>query len=352
MNLLQKSHRGFSLIELMIALALGLFITGVAISIVVGNRQTFNIAENQARMMENARSAFALIARDIRAAGANPCGANRITNNLTNAGAAWWANFANNGLRGFEGSAAVDLVAAGVPVGAGGVQPLAGSDSLIILTGNLEEPTIAATHNSAAAPPSFALTSNQHSFRQGDVVMVCDGIQASIFQVTNNPLNLAIVQHDAGGGVPGNTASSLSGRSFDNGALLSHFANALWYVGPNNHGGNSLFRRSFDGRTGLESSAEIIDNIDPQNINNVIGLNIEYVERNTAVLPATLTTWINATTVTNWNFVLGGVRIEAVRITLNLRSRDNVGVSVAGVATPLTTTLSETVYLRNREYRP
>lgn len=343
MNSPQKSHQGFTLIELMIALALGLFITGVTISIVVGNRQTFRVAENQARMMENARSAFELIARDLRAAAGNPCGANRVTNNLTNAGAAWWANFINNGLRGFEGSAVGDLAAAGIPVGAGGVQVLAGSDSLIVLTGNLEEPVIAATHNAVAAPPNFTLTTNQHSFRQGDVAMICDGIQTTIFQITNNPQNLTVVQHDGGGGVPGNVAPAL-GRTFENGALLSHFANAFWHVGPNNRGGNSLFRRSFDGRTGVETNAEIIDNID--------GLNIEYVERNTAVSPATLTTWINATNVTNWAFALGGVRIEAVRLTLNLRSRDNVGVNAAGGVAPLTTALSETIYLRNREYRP
>jgi len=41
---------GFSLVELMIALALGLFLTGVAITIVINNRQTFRTAENQARM--------------------------------------------------------------------------------------------------------------------------------------------------------------------------------------------------------------------------------------------------------------------------------------------------------------
>ena len=61
--------RGFSLVELMIALALGLFLTGVAITVVINNRQTFRLAENQARMQENARAAFEMMARDLRAAG-------------------------------------------------------------------------------------------------------------------------------------------------------------------------------------------------------------------------------------------------------------------------------------------
>ena len=68
-------ERGFSLVELMIALALGLFLTGVAITIVINNRQTFRTAENQARMQENARAAFEMMARDLRGAGGNPCAA-------------------------------------------------------------------------------------------------------------------------------------------------------------------------------------------------------------------------------------------------------------------------------------
>lgn len=332
---------GFSLIELMIALVLGLILTGAAISVVVANRQTFRTVENHSRMQENARTAFELMARDIRAAAGNPCGANQITNNLTNNAAAWWANFIANGLRGFDNSAAGDAAAGIVAVGNAAGERLAGSDALIVLSGNLDEAFIVGTHASAAAPPTFTLTTNAHNLRQSDIAMVCDGTQASIFQITNNPAAGTTVAHDAGGAAPGNIAASL-GRTFDNGALLSRYTSAFWYVGANGRGGNSLFRRSYDGNAGAEVNAEIVD--------NVTGLDLEYVERNTAPIPSTLTTRL-ASAVTNWNFVLGGIRIEAVRITLNLRSRDNAGVNAAGQPAPLTTALSETVYLRNREFR-
>lgn len=334
-------ERGFSLVELMIALALGLFLTGVAITIVVNNRQTFRTAENQARMQENARAAFEMLARDLRAAGGNPCGANQYTNNLTNNAASWWANFAANGLRGFENSLAADLAAAGVP---GAVQPLANTDSLIALSGNVEASFVAAEHNSAAAPPTFRLTTNQHGFRQGEILMVCDNIQASIFEATNNPLNGTTVAHDAGGPAPGNIAASL-GRIFENGSLIAHYSSALWFVGNNGRGGSSLFRRRFDPALG-EVNEEVID--------NVTNMQIQYVRRDLTVLPATLSTWINADAVTpaDWNFSLSAPRIEAVRITLALQSRDNVGINAAGQAAPLTTTVAENIYLRNREYRP
>lgn len=339
-----RKQGGFSLIELMIALVLGLIITGAAISVVVNTRQTFRTVENHSRMQENARTAFELMARDIRGAAGNPCGANQITNNLTNGAAAWWANFIANSLRGFDNSAAGDAAAAIVAVGNAAGERLAGSDALITLSGNMDESFIAATHNSAAAPPTFTLSTTAHNLRQSDIAMVCDGIQATLFQITNNPAGIATIAHDAGGAAPGNIAAALPGRpTFDNGAVLARYSSAFWYVGPNGRGGNSLFRRSYDGNAGAEVSAEIVD--------NVTGMDLEYVERNTAPVPSTLSTWLNAGAVANWNFVLGGIRIEAVRITLNLRSRDNAGVNAAGQPAPLTTTLSETVYLRNREFR-
>ena len=334
---------GFSLVELMIALALGLFLTGVAITIVINNRQTFRTAENQARMQENARAAFEMMARDLRGAGGNPCGANQYTNVLNNNGAVWWRNFNANGLRGFENSPAGLLAAAGVPTGAGGVQPVANSDSLIALSGNVEEAFIVASHNAAATPPQFTLTTNQHGFGAGEIQMVCDSIQASIFEASNNPTGLNVVQHDAGGPAPGNSAASL-GKTFENGAMISRYSSALWFVGANGRGGSSLFRRRYDPASGTEVNDEIID--------NATNLQLQYVQRNSAVTPATISSWINAGGVNNWNFILSGFRVEAVRVTLTLQSRDNVGINNAGQAAPLTTTVSENIYLRNREYRP
>ena len=173
--------------------------------------------------------------------------------------------------------------------------------------------------------------------------MVCDSIQASIFEASNNPTGLNVVQHDAGGPAPGNSAASL-GKTFENGAMISRYSSALWFVGANGRGGSSLFRRRYDPASGAEVNDEIID--------NATNLQLQYVQRNSAVTPATISSWINADGVNNWNFILSGFRVEAVRVTLTLQSRDNVGINAAGQAAPLTTTVSENIYLRNREYRP
>src|SRR3546814_5610031 len=65
--------RGVTLIELMIALVLGLLVVAAAIGIFLSNKQVFRTSDNLSRMQENARIGFELMARDLRMAGASAC---------------------------------------------------------------------------------------------------------------------------------------------------------------------------------------------------------------------------------------------------------------------------------------
>src|SRR5690606_24678346 len=94
---LQKAA-GFTLIELMIALLLGLLVMGAAISIFLSNRQAYTATEGLGRVQENVRFAFELMARDIREAGANPCGKHvPLVNVISGSDANWWTNL-NSGV--------------------------------------------------------------------------------------------------------------------------------------------------------------------------------------------------------------------------------------------------------------
>jgi type IV pilus assembly protein PilW len=64
-----QRNDGFSLVELMIAMLLGLFIIGGVISVFLSNRVAYRQNENLARMQENARYAFEVVGRDIREVG-------------------------------------------------------------------------------------------------------------------------------------------------------------------------------------------------------------------------------------------------------------------------------------------
>src|SRR5690606_22126939 len=59
---------GLSLVELMIALALGLVVSGAAIGVFLANQQTYRSTESIGRIQESARVAFELMAREVREA--------------------------------------------------------------------------------------------------------------------------------------------------------------------------------------------------------------------------------------------------------------------------------------------
>lgn len=68
----QAMSRGFSLIELMVALVLGLMIMAGLIQLFGSTKVTYNVTEGLARVQENARFAMEIVNRDIRMAGSQP----------------------------------------------------------------------------------------------------------------------------------------------------------------------------------------------------------------------------------------------------------------------------------------
>lgn len=68
-----KKQKGLTLVELMIAVVLGLILVAGVIQIFVANKQTYRITDAQSRLQENARFTLDLLTRDIRSAGYSGC---------------------------------------------------------------------------------------------------------------------------------------------------------------------------------------------------------------------------------------------------------------------------------------
>lgn len=64
---------GFNMIELMISMVLGLVVIGAAVAIFLSSQNLYRSNEGLNRLQENARVAFELLSRDIRAAGGSAC---------------------------------------------------------------------------------------------------------------------------------------------------------------------------------------------------------------------------------------------------------------------------------------
>ena len=79
-----KIQSGFSLIELMISITIGLIIVIAAMSAYLAASQSGKVAEAQARLNEDGQAAIAILTQHIRMAGFNPDQAARALNSRTN----------------------------------------------------------------------------------------------------------------------------------------------------------------------------------------------------------------------------------------------------------------------------
>ncbi|MDY0044587.1 MAG: prepilin-type N-terminal cleavage/methylation domain-containing protein, partial [Syntrophales bacterium] len=74
-DIFKNRESGFTLLELVIAMALGLVILGAMYSVFTVHQKTFRLQEHIAEMQQNARAAMDMISREIKLAGYNPSNA-------------------------------------------------------------------------------------------------------------------------------------------------------------------------------------------------------------------------------------------------------------------------------------
>lgn len=70
----RQAQSGFTLVELMVAVTIGLIVVGAVGYVYLSARQSFRTTDNMSRIQENARLAIETIARDVRMAGYVGCG--------------------------------------------------------------------------------------------------------------------------------------------------------------------------------------------------------------------------------------------------------------------------------------
>lgn len=325
--------RGIGLVELMVALLLGLFIIGGVITLFVNNQQASRSTEQLSRLQENARIAFELMARSLREAGGTPCGSNLPTGNvINNAASTWWADW-SNGVRGYDG----DDISSAVSFGTESGQRIAGTDAVFLVFADSNSGTTIDDHNEAAA--TFHVNTTEHGLTDGEIVVACDYHQAALFQVTNISSSSASVVHNTGTGSPGNCSKGLgyptvctalgTPYEFEGGHLVKLSAE-FWYVGANSRGGRSLFRAKLynNGGTPDARNEEIAEGV----------TDMQLVYLSTDAAGSLGTSYQEEDSVAAWP------QVVAARLSLTLQSTQPVGVDGA----PLQRRTIHVVSLRNR----
>jgi type IV pilus assembly protein PilW len=262
-----RALRGFTLIELMVAMVLGLVIIGGATSLILANRQSYRTNEALSQVQESARTAFELLARDVREAGISGCNNNNRMANVLEprpSGNFWWQTWF--GMMGYDDNQANPAVSF-----TDTLRPprMVGTDSVII-QGIQGLGLTVETHEATSS--NFKINATTTDFVDDDILIVCDFDHAVILQVTDYNENNVTVVHDTGNGVadPGNCSKGMgypticntggNEYTFGRNSQIARMSAVVWYIGDNGRaaeGGRSLYRIRL-GAGALLSTEEIV----------------------------------------------------------------------------------------------
>ncbi|MCK5829673.1 MAG: PilW family protein [Methylococcales bacterium] len=194
-----------TLIEIMIALALGVALLGGVLKIFQNSNQTYRMQDNMSRLQENGRFAMDFLSRDIRMTdfwGCLKLGLVNVTNNLNSSGASYNADIHNfsldQGITGTNGTVHASIAALDAP------------DSINLkaayANGLTVETPFGPSVSSAIHIPADS------DLEQSDVVVVSDCTTADVFQISNaNPDDGELDHYTGNSTTPGNYQAATLG---------------------------------------------------------------------------------------------------------------------------------------------
>lgn len=243
--------RGLALVELMIAMTLGLILIGAATGIMLSNSQSFRAAQNLSKAQESARLGFELIARDIRQAGSIPCGNGIHVENLLSDSDTWYFNWIGKPKNSLGTSTSSASVARGQLIGypaaftiTGLTNKAANTQSITMLYASNEGASVKSRSTEDGKQAYKVQVSHRsHSFDTGDIAFLCNQDFASIFvaDVTADDNSLKITTQN------GQKLSDAAQGLFNKNATVGKLKSRAWYIGNNKDQKKSLYLAEWTG---------------------------------------------------------------------------------------------------------
>jgi type IV pilus assembly protein PilW len=243
---INRRERGFTLVELMVAMTLGLGTVAATGYIYLGTVKTYRAHDSMSRLQEGARFAFELMGKDLRMAGTTGC-PNATSVNVLNGSTDWEK----------------DLF--GMPIVSVDRDGVAGSetefsDALRVLRADMSREYVVLAHDSIGG--TFTLT-GPHNITAGQYMVATDCNHAVVFQASVPAVNQ--ISHPAGG-VPGNATDRLGAGgviyTFAPGSRLYRLDSTSYFVANNVAGQPSLFRSRPRGATGVITREELVEGVE------------------------------------------------------------------------------------------
>ncbi|KAA3650120.1 MAG: hypothetical protein DWQ11_17280 [Proteobacteria bacterium] len=309
---------GLTLVELMIAMVLGLMVVGGVIAFFISNNQSYRVNEALAKMQEDARIALELLAREVRLAGGTSCvNFELITPSVIAKPAPSGAGMHTGvALQGFNNVTTV----------AGDGATVANTDALLVSRGDECGATL--TGNMTARNANIqTVDASTCGWVAGQVLVITDCMSTDIFRASSvsNGASITTTAHATNV----NIDNRLS-KAYDQSARVMGYRAGTFYVATRD-GGPALV---------VEDGVDA----DPSN-NPVIADGVEDVQYQFGVdttSDGSVDSYVDAGAVADWS------RVMAVRIAISMVSQGRgLTVGVAGDGR-LRRTFTRTVTVRNR----
>lgn len=362
-----NSMRGVSLVELMVAMTIGLVILASVSAVFVNSKSNYVSQESASRLQETARFATYFLMKDLRLAGYYGCHDDITSVNNRLAGAPVRFNPANpiEGNRAgttnwFPSNVATDFTTSGTAVTAlaadcpnkvGG--RCTGSDAVTVRFADPDTKDPATntvttlSSNMVGTGDTIKISATSASnFSSGNIIMVADCSTADIVQVTG--VVGTAISHVGSSGTPGNTDANLLhaySAPPTSSTDVMRYAVHRYYIGTGSSGHPALFRQNVLGSSSAAVNTpteEMVEGVESMQV--LYGLDTDttpdqnpnaYLQPDNAALAATAANW---------------AKVTSVRLVLTVRpiADPNVKQSSTAAVTGVTSkTFTTTVVLRN-----
>lgn len=200
------SQRGFSLVELMVAVTIGLIILAAVSGIFVTSKSTYNTTDSLARLQENARFAVHYLSRDIRMAGFAGCLDDLLSISSGLNGSSNTSQILATPIEGLNDATGTWYPSTSIPLP---TNIKSGTDAITIRSSeDLSGIEITKTMPNTSSELNVSAVTG---LADGDIVMISDCTSADIMQITSVQSASLKIQHNPGGSLtPGNSTQVLS----------------------------------------------------------------------------------------------------------------------------------------------
>jgi type IV pilus assembly protein PilW len=231
-----RAIQGFSLVELMVAVTIGLIILAAVSGIFVTSKSTYNTTDSLARLQENARFAVHYLSRDLRLAGFAGCLDDLQSVNSTINGSSFAFQNLSTPIEGVNDKPATGT-STWYPSGAT-VNPIPYGSTTIEIKPGTDAITLrfADDANNISITRAMPNTSSELNvsavtgLADGDIVMISDCSSADIMQITSVQASALKIQHNPGGSLsPGNSTQVLS-KQYVPPAKLMKFKTVTYFI--------------------------------------------------------------------------------------------------------------------------